>query len=67
MVSLGLLQYLAPCLQFVLGLVVFDEQMTGVRWIGFLLVWAALVVFTIEALRHRRRQLALTAEATAAA
>lgn len=67
MVSLGLLQYLAPTLQFVLGLVVFSETMTGGRWVGFSLVWAALVVFTYEALRHRRRQLVLTAQATAAA
>ncbi|WP_209020525.1 EamA family transporter RarD [Nocardioides sp. 1609] len=64
MVSLGLLQYLAPTIQFVLGLVVFDESMTGVRWVGFALVWSALVVFTVEALRHRRRQLALAARAS---
>jgi chloramphenicol-sensitive protein RarD len=57
MVSLGLLQYLAPTLQFVLGLVVFSEPMTTGRWIGFTLVWGALVVFTVEALRHRHRQL----------
>ena len=67
MVTLGLLQYLAPTIQFVLGLLVFDEEMSPGRWIGFTLVWGALVVFTTEALRHRRRQLALAAEATAAA
>ncbi|MFB9313204.1 EamA family transporter RarD [Nocardioides plantarum] len=67
MVSLGLLQYLAPTIQFALGLVIFDETMTAGRWIGFALVWAALVVFTVEALRHRHRQLALAAAATAAA
>ncbi|MEO9323022.1 EamA family transporter RarD [Nocardioides sp. C4-1] len=67
MVSLGLLQYLAPTIQFALGLLVLDETMTPGRWAGFALVWAALVVFTIEAVRHRRRQLALAAAATAAA
>ncbi|WP_211349067.1 EamA family transporter RarD [Nocardioides litoris] len=67
MVSLGLLQYLAPTIQFVLGLLVFDEAMSPGRWVGFALVWLALVVFTSEALRHRRRQLALAAEATTAA
>ena len=61
MVSLGLLQYLAPTIQFALGLVVFHEDMTPGRWAGFLLVWGALALFTVEALRHRRRQLALTA------
>lgn len=66
MVSLGLLQYLAPTIQFVLGLVVFSESMTTGRWLGFALVWGALAVFTAEALRHRRRQLALTASASPA-
>jgi chloramphenicol-sensitive protein RarD len=66
MVSLGLLQYLAPIIQFTLGLVVFDEAMTPGRWAGFALVWAALVVFTVEALRHHRRQLVLAAEASPA-
>ena len=65
MTTLGLLQYLAPTLQFVLGLVVFDEQMTGVKWVGFTLVWFALALFTGEALRHRRRQLQLVVEASA--
>jgi chloramphenicol-sensitive protein RarD len=67
MVSLGLMQYIAPTLQFVLGLVVFSETMTTGRWIGFTLVWGALAVFTYEALHHRHRQLALTATASAAA
>jgi chloramphenicol-sensitive protein RarD len=62
MVTLGLLQYLAPTIQLVLGLTVLDERMTPGRWAGFALVWSALVVFTVEALRHRRRQLALTAQ-----
>jgi len=65
MVSLGLLQYLAPILQFVLGLVVFHEDMPAGRWIGFFLVWIALALFTFELIQHRRRQLALTVEASA--
>ena len=65
MTTIGLLQYLAPTLQFVLGLVVFGEQMTPVKWVGFGLVWVALVVFTVEALRHRRRQLRLAARPAA--
>ncbi len=66
MVSLGLLQYLAPTLQFALGILVFHEAMPASRWIGFALVWVALVVFTVEALHHRRRQLRLVAQASAA-
>jgi len=62
MVSLGLLQYLAPILQFGLGVLWFKEDMPAGRWIGFVLVWVALALFTYEALRHRRRQLRLAAE-----
>ena len=65
MVSLGLLQYLAPILQFALGLLVFHETMTPGRWIGFALVWTALALFTVEAVRHRSRQLRLTVAASA--
>ncbi|GAB2872436.1 EamA family transporter RarD [Nocardioides pacificus] len=65
MVTLGLLQYLAPILQFALGVLLFHEPMPAGRWVGFGLVWLALVVFTIEAINHRRRQLRLTAEASA--
>lgn len=66
MVSLGLLQYLAPTIQFALGILVFHEDMPASRWIGFGLVWVALAMFTVEALNHRRRQLHLIAHASAA-
>ena len=46
MTSLGLLQYLAPILQFALGVAVLGEDMPAGRWIGFALVWLALSVFT---------------------
>jgi chloramphenicol-sensitive protein RarD len=62
MVTLGLLQYLAPILQFGLGVFWLGEDMPAGRWAGFALVWVALVVFTTDAVRHRRRQLALTVE-----
>lgn len=66
MTAIGLLQYLAPILQFLVGVVILHEDMPLGRWIGFALVWVALVVFTAEALtHHRRRQLRLGAEAAA--
>jgi chloramphenicol-sensitive protein RarD len=65
MVTLGLLQYLAPMIQFVLGLLVFQEPMPPVRWLGFGLVWIALMIFTFEAIHYVRRQLRLSAEAVA--
>jgi chloramphenicol-sensitive protein RarD len=67
MVTLGLLQYLAPILQFALGVLYFHEDMTAGRWAGFVLVWSALAIFTVEAVNHQRRQLRLTVETTTAA
>jgi chloramphenicol-sensitive protein RarD len=63
--TLGLLQYLAPVLQFLTGVLVYGEDMPASRWIGFVLVWGALAVFTFEAVAHRRRQLRLAALASA--
>jgi chloramphenicol-sensitive protein RarD len=66
MVTLGLLQYLAPILQFGLGVLYFHEDMPAGRWVGFVLVWVALVMFTVEATtHHRRRQIELCVEASA--
>jgi len=65
MTTIGLLQYLAPTIQFALGLLFFHEEMTPVKWFGFSLVWLALIIFTSEALRHRSRQMRSAAEASA--
>ena len=65
MTTLGLLQYLAPILQFLLGVTVLDEHMSAMRWVGFGLVWVALVMFTVEASQYRRRQTQLVVEASA--
>lgn len=53
--TIGLLQYLAPALMFLLGLLAFHEEMPPERWAGFILVWTALTVLTWDALRTRRR------------
>jgi chloramphenicol-sensitive protein RarD len=66
MVSLGLLQYLAPILQFALGVLWFHEEMPPGRWVGFVLVWIALAMFTVEAVTHRRRQMRLVVAASVA-
>ncbi len=47
----GLLQYLTPTLQFAVGLLVFHEPMSAIRWWGFGLVWVALVVLTVDTVR----------------
>jgi chloramphenicol-sensitive protein RarD len=52
--SLGLLQYLAPVLQFIIGALALHEPLPPARLGGFALVWAALVILTVDAFRHRR-------------
>ena len=63
--TLGLLQYLAPTLQFLLGISYFGESMSPGRWVGFGLVWLALVIMTTDGLRraHRSRTRTTAAEA----
>ncbi|WP_368407007.1 EamA family transporter RarD [Actinomadura sp. NAK00032] len=53
MTALGMLQYLAPVLQFAIGFLVQHEEMPPSRWAGFLLVWLALVTLTWEGLSRR--------------
>ncbi|MEV8016743.1 EamA family transporter RarD [Streptomyces sp. NPDC086554] len=52
--TLGLLQYLAPVFQFLLGILYFHEAMPAERWAGFGLVWLALTLLTWDALRSAR-------------
>ncbi|MCU1435286.1 MAG: hypothetical protein JWR71_2011 [Pseudarthrobacter sp.] len=54
--TIGLLQYVAPVLQFIVALVVFREAMTPDRWIGFGVVWLALLVLTVDMLRATRKK-----------
>ena len=53
---LGVLMYLNPILQFLWGVLVLGEEMPATRWIGFVLVWVALAVFTVDLVRHSRRR-----------
>ncbi|WP_411373996.1 EamA family transporter RarD [Arthrobacter sp. MPF02] len=55
MTTIGLLQYFAPVLQFIVALVVFREAMPVERWIGFGVVWLALLVLTVDMLRTARK------------
>jgi chloramphenicol-sensitive protein RarD len=52
---LGILQYLSPTLQFLLGVLAFHEPMPAHRLLGFGFVWLALVVFTWDGVRRHRR------------
>lgn len=53
--TIGLTQYLAPILQLVVGVAVLHEPMSTSRWVGFGLIWVALLLLTGNALRQRRR------------
>jgi chloramphenicol-sensitive protein RarD len=66
MTTLGLLNYIAPIMQFICGLVIFHEAMTPMRWAGFALVWVALALFTFDSMHTRRRTLALERAAVTA-
>jgi chloramphenicol-sensitive protein RarD len=50
---LGMLQYLSPTIQFLIGLFIFQENMPPERLLGFSLIWLALGVLTFDALRQR--------------
>jgi chloramphenicol-sensitive protein RarD len=65
MSTLGVVQYLAPMMQFLLGVTLFDESLPALRLVGFVLVWGALVLFTADLVRHHRRQLRLAVGAPA--
>ncbi len=52
---MGLIQYLTPLIQFAIGVWVNHEVMPAPRWIGFGLVWIALVLLTVDSLRAARR------------
>jgi chloramphenicol-sensitive protein RarD len=54
--TVGMLQYLAPTIQFLIGVLVRHEPMPPARLAGFALVWLALAVLTADALRHRRKR-----------
>jgi chloramphenicol-sensitive protein RarD len=52
----GILQYLTPTLQLAVGVLIFREPMPPARLAGFVLVWIALIVFTVDGLRNARRE-----------
>jgi chloramphenicol-sensitive protein RarD len=61
--TIGLLQYVAPILQFAIGVTIKHEYMPASRWAGFTLVWLAVMVFTWDSLRRVRRPVAVTVRA----
>lgn len=52
--ALGFIQYLAPTLQFLVGVLIYNEPLTTARLISFALIWLALAIFSWDALRRMR-------------
>ena len=52
--TIGLIQFITPVLQLLVAIYLLDEQMSRERWIGFVIVWIALVILTADMLRARR-------------
>ena len=61
--TMGLLQYLAPVMQFAIGVLVRGEPLPPARLAGFAVVWLALAILTVDALRHHRALPSVVAEA----
>jgi chloramphenicol-sensitive protein RarD len=59
--TLGLIQYLAPVLQFAVGIGIRHEPLPAARLAGFALVWLALVILSVDGLRYQRRTAAASA------
>ncbi|MFS0792996.1 EamA family transporter RarD [Microbacterium sp. 1P10AE] len=61
---MGLIQFVAPIIQFGIGVWLLHEPMTLERWIGFGLVWVALVVLSVDSLVAARRRRASVSDVT---
>ena len=58
---MGLVQYIAPIMQLLIGVVVLGEDMPPQRWLGFGIVWLALAILTVDMFIHSGRQRRTTA------
>ena len=58
MATLGIVQYLGPTIQFLLGVSVFGEPFSGARFVGFAGIWLALVIYTLDGWRISRAAMA---------
>lgn len=52
---IGIFQYIAPTLQFLLGVFVYGEPFTRTQLEGYALIWLALLLFAVEGISHARR------------
>ena len=59
--TLGLLQYIAPTLQLMVGVFIYNESFPKIRLIGFLFIWIALVIYSLEGIWYSERRKKLRA------
>ena len=52
--TIGFLQYIGPSIMFVLALAVYDEQVGGERWVTFVFIWLALLLFSFDSIKQSR-------------
>jgi chloramphenicol-sensitive protein RarD len=64
MSMLGFLQYLSPTLQFLCGILIFKEEFSSTKLIGYGLVWLSLALFAAEGIRFRRMSSKFKAESS---
>lgn len=57
LVLVGILQYIAPTVQFLLGVFLYQEPFTLSRLVGFAIIWLALIIFTLEGVYERRKRI----------
>lgn len=53
--TVGMIQFVTPVLQFIVGVALLHEPMPPERWIGFVIVWIAILVFVVDLLLAARR------------
>ncbi|HFC12518.1 MAG TPA: EamA family transporter RarD, partial [Anaerolineae bacterium] len=57
--TLGILQYIAPSLQFALGVLIYGELFDSQRLIGFLFIWFALILYSAESYYYFKQKSAV--------
>jgi chloramphenicol-sensitive protein RarD len=53
--TIGMFQYIAPSIQFLLAITLFDEHLNGLRLLSFALIWISLMVFSYDSFRRRAK------------
>ncbi len=61
--TMGLMQFVTPVLQLLVGVLLFGETMPAARWTGFAIVWLALAILSYDTARHVQRSRATPAAA----